>query len=230
MMQKNLGFGKMMLLGHSMGAFSSSMFAACFPDAVHFLVCFDFFKPLQLESRVENRSFMIDSFIKYNDQLSGTEEPPSYTMDQLVVLWREGSLQSVDLDCCRYILERSVAPSKTDEKKFYLTRDPRLKLESFLNYDRKDLGKAYGKIDVPMFISKGKDSVLYEREEYTKEMLEIVKKSSKDCQYYVVNGTHHHHLNNPDVLQDKLVKFLNKYYVLDSDVDLLRKHVKILSV
>ena len=125
MLQRKFGFKKMMLMGHSMGGFTSSMFAAYFPDAVQFVVCFDFFKPLHLESRVKNRPADIDKFITFNDQLRQGSKRPKYTMEELAVLWREGILRSVDLDCCKYILERSIKPAENEPDKYYLTRDPR---------------------------------------------------------------------------------------------------------
>lgn len=210
--QRYFGWKKMSLMGHSMGGFVSFMYATSFPESVNFLICFDFLKPLIYEDMVEKRGSNIDKFLGYDRLLEEGKEPPSYTKEELKIRYYEGTAGSVDLDHAYYILERNVRPSKNDPNKFYLARDPRLKVEALTNYSREELKAAAEKLTMPVFLSRGKESPNYERKEYFEEVVEVVEKSSSDFRFFLVPGTHHHHLNTPESVSGLVSEFLNKYY------------------
>lgn len=210
--QKHFGWQKVSVMGHSMGGFVSFMFATSFPESVDFLVCFDFLKPLIYENVVEKRGDTIDQFLKYDRFLEENRDPPNYTMEELKQRYFEGTAGSVDLEHAHYILERNIKPSKFDSNKFYFTRDPRQKVEALFNYSHDELKEAAKKLTMPVFLSKGRESSYYEKKEYFEEVVEVVQKTSSDFRYYMVPGTHHHHLNTPESVSGLVSEFLNKYY------------------
>lgn len=210
--QQYFGWKKMSLMGHSMGAFVSFVYATSFPQCVNFLICFDFLKPLIYENMVENRGSKIDKFLEYDKLLEVGKEPPSYTMEELKIRYYEGTAGSVDLDHAQYILKRNVKQAANNQNKFHLTRDPRQKVEAVINYPREEMKEAAKKLTMPVFLSRGKESPDYERKEYFEEVVEVVRKSSSDFRFYMVPGTHHHHLNTPESVSGLVSEFLNKYY------------------
>lgn len=197
-------------MAHSLGAMISFVFASAYPQDVDFLVSFDFIKPLQNDRLPQVRGESIDAFLKYNAHLEGDQ--PDYTMEELTKLWHDGSLGSVDLNHCKYILERNTQPSKKTVGKFYLTRDPRLKVEPLFNYPHQELLECAEKLTMPVFATKGKEALYFEKKQLYYEVLEAIKKHSRDCRFYMVDGTHHHHLNNPESFSERLADFLVKYY------------------
>lgn len=205
-----------------MGGFVSFVYATSFPENVYFLICFDFLKPLISENMIEKRGRYIDNFLKYDALLEKGNEPPSYTMEELKTLYYKGTAGSVDLEHAQYILERNVRPSKTNPKKFYIARDPRQKVEALFNYPREELKQAALKLTMPVFLSRGKESGDYEKREYFEEVVEVVRKASADFRFYMVPGTHHHHLNTPESVSGLLSEFLNRYYKCEK-LDLLNK-------
>lgn len=214
--QKYFGWEKVSLMGHSMGGFISFVYATTFPKSVDLLICFDFLKPLIYDDLSNTRGLRIDKFLEYDRHLEEGKEPPSYTMDELRQRYYEGVMGSVDLEHVDYILKRNVKPSKYDPNKVYLSRDSRLKVEALLNYPRHELKEAAEKLTIPVFLSKGKESGDYEKREYFDEVVEVVQRVSPDFRFYMVPGTHHHHLNTPQSVSELLSDFLNKYYKIES--------------
>lgn len=199
-------------MGHSLGAILLFTFSVTYPAEVEFLVCFDFFKPLHKTNMVTERSKIIDEFLKYNRYLAN--EPPSYTMEELKQMYHVGSWKSVDLDHCSYILERNTAPAENVPGKFYITRDPRVKIETFINFPRDEVFEGAKRLTMPVFISRGTVNPIEEDDkQYFYDVLDVVKQTSVDCRFYLVNGTHHHHLNTPKTVAGLLEDFFNSHYV-----------------
>jgi len=199
------------LMGHSLGAISCYMYSMLFPDSVDFLVCIDGVKPLQKADNLPRMAKGIDELLKFDDQLRATEEPPSYTMEELKQIMGEVNFRSIEIEHCHHILNRNIAPSKTNPGKYYFTRDPRLKSRLILNWPHEELVESGKRATFPMFMSKSIDSPYYENKQNFYDLLEVLKKTSADCQYYYVEGTHHVLLNNPQVLYKLINDFIAKH-------------------
>ncbi|KAF5296589.1 hypothetical protein FQR65_LT19812 [Abscondita terminalis] len=68
----------------------------------------------------------VETFLKY-ERVERDTEPPCYTFEEWEHMLHEGSGKSIDLKNCKYILERNIAPSKSEPHKFVITRDLRVK-------------------------------------------------------------------------------------------------------
>lgn len=192
----------------------SFIFASAFPESVDMMASFDFIKPLHRDDIKHVRHNLIDDLIKYETQVD--TEPPAYTMEKLKNLWCNGQIgKSVEIDHVSHILERNTRPSKANPDKFCITRDPRLKVQTLYNFPHKELLECARRITAPFFATKGKQAPYWEEKNKFYEVLEVIRESSRDCRFYVVDGTHHHHLNNPEVISEYLSDFLNKYYTGD---------------
>lgn len=210
--QKYFGWKKMNLMGHSMGGFVSFVYATSFPESVNFLICFDFLKPLIYDDLVEHRGIYIDKFLEYDKFLEENREPRCYTVEELKELYYTSTQGSIDLEHAQYIIERNIRQSKNHPNKYYISRDPRQKVEALINYPREELKEAARKLTMPVFLSRGRESPDYEKKEYTEEVIKIVQKFSSDFRFSIVPGTHHHHLNTPESVAKLVSEFLNKYY------------------
>lgn len=213
-LQKHFGWQKVSLMCHSLGAMMSFIFASSYPDDVDFMVSFDFIKPLYRDDIMHERHNLIDDMIKFEAQVD--TEPPAYTMDELKHLWCNGQIgKSVEVEHVSHILARNTRPSKANPEKFCITRDPRLKVQTLYNFPHEEMLECAKRITVPFFATKGKQAPFWEEKSKFFEVLETIRASSSDCRFYVVDGTHHHHLNNPEVISGYLSDFLNKYYKRD---------------
>lgn len=70
----------------------------------------------------------------------------------------------------------------------------------------------------PIFIAKFLSGSYFEAKEYFDEFLEVLKITNNDCDFHLVEGTHHAHLNNPEDFAELIVNFINKYYKEDRKI------------
>lgn len=223
-LQKYFDWPRLTLMGHSLGAIMCFMFTTTYPEDVEFFVALDGFKPIATKDIVNKRAQTIDNFIKYNylRQLGNTE-PPSYSMDVLAKMWHEGSRKSVALDKCEYLLKRNTAPSKIEPGKYYLTRDPRIKLGPLYNISQKEAIESARRLTMPVLAVKTSEMMYPGNKQDYIDVFNVTKESSSDFQFYNVEGPHHIHLNNPERIQNILSDFLNKYYVENTIVNDLKQ-------
>lgn len=209
--QKEYGWNKVSLMGHSLGSMISFMFSSAYPDDVDLLVKIDFIIPPHLDFIHETRAYQIDSLLKCVQ--SSERQQPEYTMEELVLMWHEGSLGSIDKNNCKYILARNIKPSTVTSGKYFLTRDPRLRIGYTLHgASVQELVGCAEKLIMPVFMSKVEETPYGEKKEAFFKVLDVIKKRSKDCRFHMVDGTHHHHLNTPERISGKLTEFLHQYY------------------
>jgi len=208
---------KVSLLGHSMGAMSSFTYTMLYPESVDFLICLDGLYPLTMEkhAKPEVMAKTINDFLKYDALNNSAGEPPSYTFTQLEQLLHKGSRQSIDIETCKYILRRNIAPSTKNPDQFYFARDPRLKVPSLLQWTDEGINEGCSRVTCPLFFSLGESSpFLFFKEDYMKK-LDIIEKQNNNVEYHEVEGTHHLHLNTPENIQALVNAFIEKYDVGD---------------
>lgn len=209
-LQKYFGWHHLSLMGHSLGAMISFLYGMTYPKDVDFLICFDSFKPISVANLPVKRASTIDNFLKY-DQIR-TLPPKEYTMDELKLMWHEGSRKSVDLDKCIYLLQRMVVPASGSSDKYFLSRDPRLKTGVLHNFPDEETENCVRSMNMPIMVIKCKDSPIMAKQEDYMTVSNILKSVSLDYQFIEFPGTHHLHLNNPEVISKIVGQFINKHY------------------
>ncbi|XP_018319174.1 probable serine hydrolase isoform X1 [Agrilus planipennis] len=207
-------WSKVSFLGHSMGAILSALFTVHFPDLVDFIICIDNLKPLSLRENAKDLEANVkemELFIKYNQLNSSALQPPVYTWEDCVKNLSEGSKGSVSIESCKYLLYRNLKESQTEPNKFYFTRDPRIKAMNVSKINQTQSVEYYKRIICPILVLKADKSPYDRNKEKFFEVLEVVKKSSRGCKFFYVPGTHHVHLNNPEVVEGHINDFLKIY-------------------
>ncbi|XP_022917627.2 probable serine hydrolase [Onthophagus taurus] len=201
------GWEKISLMGHSMGGIATFLYSALFPNDVDIAICIDRLYPL-LTNKKDTISKSIEEFIKYDSLNTKGDEPPSYTFDEMVKRTHIGSKSSIDVEVAKFILYRNITPSKKHPGRFFFNRDARVKVGPIDYHDPNEVIQMASRITIPLFLARARDSVFFGRHEIINDLRETLKKSSKDFQFHDVPGTHHCHLNNPDVLAGLLTEFL----------------------
>lgn len=97
--------------------------------------------------------------------------------------------------------------------KYYWTRDPRLKSHDLIGFCQSDFVETAQSMTLPMFITKSNGHSLINQNFHA--ILEILQKTSADCAFHCVEGTHHEHLNNPEKFAELLNGFLTKHVTED---------------
>ncbi|XP_017769189.1 PREDICTED: probable serine hydrolase [Nicrophorus vespilloides] len=205
------GWNKISLMGHSLGAITSYTYGFLYPQTVDFMICIDGLQPLINPKPIDSIIKSIDDFVKFEHQNSGDTDPPAYTLEEMAKRLNAGTRGSIDIDKCKYILERNILPSKNCPGKYFFNRDSRLKCGSLINWPQKDLLEAAKRVSFPIFISKAAESPFFSNKDYYETLFKILEENNKRCEFHDVPGTHHAHLNTPEIFKDILPKFIEKY-------------------
>ncbi|XP_050310302.1 probable serine hydrolase [Anthonomus grandis grandis] len=213
-----MGWDNVSLMGHSMGGITSYVYTMLYPQTVDFVACLDGAKPMSRPKVIANMAKSIDQFLKSNDYVSSGKEPPSYTLEEIKQKVHIPNKGSVALEYANCLIERNIAPSKLFPGKYYFTRDPRLKSGELLSFSQNELVEQAQHITCPIFISKCKEGSYYEVKNNFYEVLDVLKRSSSDCDFHYVEGTHHVHLNAPDEVAGLLNKFILRHNTEDRTI------------
>ncbi|GBP10885.1 Probable serine hydrolase [Eumeta japonica] len=140
------------------------------------------------------------------------KEPPSYPYDEAVKRWHLGTKKSVSLESAPYLVNRGTKQSKNQPKQFYFSRDSRLKVLLFAP-ENNDFSRAVvQRIKSPMLYIKATDSK-YATDDFNIEIRQVLTKIHDKYEMHSVPGTHHVHLNTPDIVAPIITQFLEKYHI-----------------
>lgn len=201
---------KVSLLSHSMGAIAAMRFATVFPDDVEFYIAIDslIYDDYDLNAVVENISKTMRKGLIAQTRLD--KEPPLYTFEDMIKIWHAGTRKSVALESVPHLLKRGAKQSKTDPAKYYFSRDSRLKYSLFNAEDKKFVEALVRRLKCPTLYVKAIDSP-YSADAYSIEMREILEQTNENYEFHFVRGTHHVHLNNPELVAPLIENFIQKH-------------------
>ncbi|KAL3269584.1 hypothetical protein HHI36_008648 [Cryptolaemus montrouzieri] len=205
---------KVSLLGHSVGAMICYSFANVYQENVDYLICIDAFKCVREPVPRDWIRAWFDRFLKFEKAAEEGIEPPSYTLEELNKKVSEEYHNSIELKNAHYIFSRNISPSKIHPGKYYFSRDPVLKspIVFICPQSQEEIIEDAKSFSLPIFICKTAKHTYMEDEEKFYEVLEVVRKASRDCEFHKVGGTHHVHLNEPDKVGKLVNNFLEKHY------------------
>ncbi|XP_055549500.1 probable serine hydrolase [Wyeomyia smithii] len=214
------GWKKVSLLGHSMGSVLYYVFAAIFPDKVDLLISLDAIKP-----QIYPVEFIIGRLIDATEQFMVADlrnqeksEPPCYTYEEMIDRLHKATFKSISPETCPYLLHRNIKRSAKFPEKYYFTRDSRLKHFSGPPFSREVNLDLANRLNMPFLFIKATRSSYFEDKKYYDEVVEILKTNNPYFELYMVEGTHHVHLTNPERVAPIITKFLSKYWSKDEDV------------
>lgn len=212
-MQDYFGWKKMSLLGHSMGAIMCFMYTCLFPKNIDLLACIDALKPFSIlpgkliDENVKN----IDKFIYYDKLNTLNSKPPTYTYTECEMKQHLSFFKSINLENCKYILNRSIEKCSDENDKYFFTRDSRLKVGILINMHHEDILEHAKRIICPHLVLKASKSSYYENKKYCYDVVDVLKDSNKLFEYKYIEGKHHVHLNEPEIVAEPLNEFFAKY-------------------
>jgi len=218
-----LEWNKFTLVGHSMGADISTIFASCFPEKVESLVLLDSFAPVEKDAR-DFSKHLRESFEKrlksnkllYNPlkivgdmSLKGNK---IYTSIEKAVEARiktasfsPGS-QYISREAARALVERAIVTVNSDKEQVQFRHDPRLVWPSIQYLTREQVESILLNIKCPVCILMAEDGWPVEPELHQKYINVILKPEM----YCKLAGSHHFHAD-PDsaiAVVDKVDLFL----------------------
>lgn len=196
------------LLSHSLGSIYSFLYSSIYPDDVDFYVGIDAIKPSSIDVAMKHSTAakLIDEAL-YNDSLL-LENSPAYKEEDLIRRWCKGARDSINEESCRVLMKRGAV--RTQDGLYKLLRDPRLKGDNIFGSTHSDVLKLAENIKCKVLIIKALDSCYFEKEEKFYDVLNVMRLKANYLEYHKLPGTHHLHLNTPEVVVPVITEFLKK--------------------
>lgn len=215
---------KISLIAHSMGSIASFLFTAIFPDKVDMVIALDTLKPQVLPGK------MIVKLLQYRgertllaDKRNRVSDPqkPLYEYDELIDRVVDGSLQSVDRNKAKYMIERGVKESNNVPGKYYFSRDSRVKYMFAVHIDQSTCLEMLKQIRIPYLFIKANDKNFSENPKHIKEAVTVFQRVNPNFRIFSVTGTHHVHLNSPELIAPEISAFLQRHRSSDERTSII---------
>ncbi len=200
------------LMGHSLGAIISFLYASAFPEKCDMVIALDNLRPYANVFKMIHRYFWkaLPKSMKADVRNREPQEPPSYEFNELLIKIKSGLFIEICEEAAPYVLERSVMPSANQPNKYYFTRDSRLKSLP-VPMMAHDMATMYAKqITSPYCFLRSSVVPNFESEEFYNEIVEIMRRNPK-FEMHSVGGNHHVHLNEPDKVSGLIATFIDKH-------------------
>ena len=177
-----LGFKKVILVGHSLGAALSSTFSSIYPELVEKVCLIEAVGPIASEEKDSARQLK-DSIDK---QIKGTGLNMT-TYDELedMVAARQKGIGGLSYEASRKLVERS---HKETENGFIWSTDPRLRLPSPMRLSESQVEGILSKLSVPLKIIVAQKSLI------PKPIIEQRLSYFDSPEYVTLPGGHHLHM------------------------------------
>lgn len=204
---KHFGWKSVSIVGHSLGGAVGFMYAACFPDEIDKLVSLDIVCPRvsKPETLVKNTGPSIDTFLKY-EKLS-PESQPCYPYDEMVEIALNGYKGSVTKEGIKVLMKRGMTLVEGGDK-YKFCRDIRLKVAGLGMPSLDIVLEMADKIKCRYLNIRAMDGLKLESPEVYPMVLERLKATCSSFAYHEVKGTHHLHLNTPELIAPIIIPFL----------------------
>ncbi|CAD7002923.1 probable serine hydrolase [Ceratitis capitata] len=205
-------WNKISFIGHSIGAAVSFHYAGLFPNSVDMIIAID-----ALTAPYHPPEIHIDAMLVSMEKILDEEErlrgpKPRYTYESLQDLLYRSSGQSVKLEHCKFLLERSVRRVEDHPDMYYLTRDSRIKVMD-LNYTPPELLLAFAQRlhDIHCLVLKAELSY-HLNEEHIEDVFRILRANNPTVEFHLMKGEKHHvHLSSPEKVAAYVVPFISKH-------------------
>ncbi|XP_034249143.1 probable serine hydrolase [Thrips palmi] len=207
---EHFGWKSVTLMGHSLGGQTCFMYAAIYPGEVDSLITIDILAPIPLNPQkyIKHGGKTIDEFIRRDLQTEATA--PSHPYEDLVKMVLKSPISPDTVEGAKILMDRGSV--KTEEGKYRLTRDTRLKGNSTSGWSADDILKYCLELKTNILCIKAEGSPYFSTKEFFDQSWENVTKAAKNAELVYLPGKHHLHLENVEAVAPVVNKFLSKYY------------------
>lgn len=186
------------LIGHSLGGALSFMYSACFPDEVEKFVSIDIAAPTVRDhiALAEKTGDCIDKYLNY--ETLPKSKTPRYEYDEMIKLVLDAYQGSVDLESCKVLMKRGMAPSNDGKNTYHFSRDLRLKVSMMGMFSEEQVLTYAGQVRCQVLNIRGLPGMSFGDPNIYPKVIEIMRENAKRVVYEEVEGSHHLHLVNPE--------------------------------
>ncbi|CAG4909643.1 unnamed protein product [Colias eurytheme] len=204
---------KVTVLSHSMGSIAAIRYSCIFPDDLDYLIAIDCLFPeeYQIKQFVENYPKIISKLQSILEK--PYSDPPLYSYNDIIHKWHVGSNKSISVESIKVLAKRGIQKSLNDPEKYHFSKDGRI---SYAYYDFEDkffLEALTMRSKCPILFLKAIHSPFSMSNTFAR-LQKTIEESNPNFEKYLIPGTHHVHLDNPDVVIPHIEFFLRKYKLI----------------
>ncbi|XP_071542219.1 probable serine hydrolase isoform X2 [Panulirus ornatus] len=203
---QHFGWKEVNLLGHSMGGCSAMLYAATFPEKVRKVIMIDVIKPLSYDAadQPERSAKGIQELMAAETIIGRNRNCYEYCDILNKMVKSYGS--SLTEEAAKILLKRGSV--KHTNGLYSFNYDPRLKTKNIIGMTLEQQKAFANRLQCELLIIKALSGPMYEGRELYDEILGIYKKKPKCFYYKEVEGTHHVHLNCPEIVAPIICEFI----------------------
>ena len=203
-------------MGHSMGAGSAMMYACTLPDKVNKLILIDGIKPIQVSpcKQPERTAKFLNKMFEFEKKLQTS--PPSYDYNEIVDRMVKSYSYSLTENSAKIMLKRGSAPK--EDGKYSFTYDPLLKQSNAFSMCHEQQKAFAEQIKSEILVLRASKSPLFEDKIYYDDIIHIFQNKSPNFIFKHIEGTHHLHLNTPELIVPIISDFLSNNKALVSEL------------
>ncbi|XP_026462393.1 probable serine hydrolase [Ctenocephalides felis] len=197
------------LMGHSLGGALCFMYAASFPEEVHSFISLDILGPTirDVDNTASRLGASIDKFLKY--ETIPESSLPFYDYDESLKLVLDAYEGSITMESCKVLMKRGMAHSQNQDKDgYHFARDLRLKVSLMGMLSIEQVLAFASKIVCKVLCIRGVPGMKFDKPEYFQSVVEKTRESSERFEYHEIQGTHHLHLNTPEMISEIITEFI----------------------
>jgi len=213
LIHKKFDWKMISLCGHSMGSILCFLYASSFPSECDMVIGLDFLQSNEVDNDVLINFYSegISKLYKSTEQNVAGTEPPSYSRSELVKKLMNAKFTTYTEDSLEYLLVRGMKESKAYPKKYYFTRDNRVKtMNVYMVPPEVNVDSAL-RITAPYCFIK---ALQYEGESkrvHVDEILHTMTNANSKFELHGVDSGHHVHLTEPEKVSTIISRFIEKY-------------------
>nr|CAD7267865.1 unnamed protein product [Timema shepardi] len=194
-------------MGHSLGGLVGYYFAGAFPELVKKLIVIDIMSHSNLPTH-HHTELIRHYYEKLHEfeEKSLTKQPPRYSYKEALSRAITGRPSELSITSAKTLLTRDL--KQVSEDRYIFCKDQRTKFLVFPIISNEQHMALLSSVRCPLLLIMGNQSSL-KNFALAQELLQMFKKNCEEFRYFVVEGGHDLHLNNPEIVAPLVTNFLN---------------------
>ncbi|CAG2053957.1 unnamed protein product [Timema podura] len=194
-------------MGHSLGGLVGYYFAGVFPELVKKLIVIDMMSHGNLPTH-HHTKLIRHYYEKLHEfeEKSSTNQPPRYSYKEALSRVITGRTSELSIASAKTLLTRDL--KQVSEDRYIFRKDQRVKFLVFPIISNEQHMTLLSSVRCPLLLIMGNQSSL-KNFVLAQELLQMFEKNCEEFRYFVVEGGHDLHLNNPERVAPLVTSFLN---------------------
>lgn len=208
--RKHYQWDTLSLMGHSMGAIQSFIYAGLFPEQCDMVITLDGLKPMLAapETILKRMAKQLEEFYSLDQRKQKGLPSSQYEFDELVHRYVKGTNSSVTKEVAPLLIQRAAIATDGIPPRYYFVSDSRLKAYDFSLVPQEVSVAMAKRLKMPFLLIGSKQTPYQEENSHFEEVLNILLINNQLFKFVLINGKHHFLLTQPEIICKEVSDFL----------------------